>query len=147
MHADLLCIAEWAIARLQVEAAHRKAAMTQRDPTSHSDENRTDSKQGDPDEEQEREFTLGEFHCTSQSHHGDLCVTSKGVKYKTAIRSHILWELPYENVTTLQKVGTGEGLVFVDANGEGYRVSGLKARNEVFTQIVGYSNLRWQVTG
>ena len=121
--------------------------MTQRDHTSSSDEKHVDNNKDNPGEDQEQEFSLGQFHCTSQSHHGDLCVTSKGVKFKTAIRSHILWELQYENLTTLQKVGTGEGLHFVDANGEGYKVSGLKARNEVFTQIVGYSNLRWQVTG
>lgn len=121
--------------------------MTQGDSTPPSDEKHADSKQDDPGEDQKREFSLGQFHCTSQGHHGDLCVTSTGVKYKTAIRSHILWELHYENLTMLQKVGTGEGLLFVDVNGEGYRVSGLKARNEVFTQIVGYSNLRWQVSG
>ena len=121
--------------------------MTKGDSTSSSDEKHADVNQDDPGEDQEREFNLGQFHCTSQSHHGDLCVSSTGVKYKTAIRSHILWELQYTNLTTMQKVGTGEGLVFVQENGEEYRVSGLKARNEVFTQIVGYSNLRWQVTG
>lgn len=92
-------------------------------------------------------MSLGQFHCTSQNHHGDLWVTSKGVRYKTAVRSHILWEVQFNNLTMLQKVGAGEGLLFVLASGEGHRVSGLKLRDEVFTQIIGYSGLRWQVTG
>ena len=47
----------------------------------------------------------------------------------------------------LQKVGAGDGMLFVTTEGENYRVAGLKLRNEVFTQIIGYSGLRWQVTG
>ena len=74
-------------------------------------------------------------------------MTSKSVKYKTAIRSHILWDLKFDDITLLQKVGAGEGMLFVTTGGENYRVSGLKMRNEVFSQIIGYSGLRWQVTG
>lgn len=139
--------AEWAIARLQVEAAHRRDALRQVDPTPRLNGKQGVSNSDDSEDGQEHEVSLGQFHCTSQSHHGDLCVTSKGVKYKTAIRSHILWQLHFDDLTTLQKVGTGEGLLFVLSSGEGYRVSGLKSRNEVFTQIIGYSGLHWQVTG
>ena len=139
--------AEWAIARLQVEAAHRTEALRQVDPTPRAEEKHVGSAPDDSGDDQEQEISLGQFHCTSQNHHGDLCVTPKGVKYKTAIRSHILWQLRFDDLTTLQKVGTGEGLLFVSSSGEGYRVSGLKSRNEVFTQIVGYSGLHWQVTG
>ncbi|KAL8654814.1 MAG: hypothetical protein Q9210_001272 [Variospora velana] len=137
--------AEWAIARLQVEAAHRKAALGEMSSSRNPDrDEQADSESGDNGE---GEVSLGQFHCTSQSHHGDLCVTSKGVKYKTAIRSQILWELRFDDITMLQKVGAGEGLLFVLASGDVHRVSGLKSRNEVFTQIIGYSGLRWQVTG
>ncbi|KAI4180440.1 MAG: hypothetical protein LQ348_005199 [Seirophora lacunosa] len=137
--------AEWAIARLQVEAAHRKEALRQISPSRDPDgDEQADSESGNDGED---EVSLGHFHCTSHSHHGDLCLTSKGVKYKTAVRSHVLWELHFDDITVLQKVGAGEGLLFVLASGEGHRVSGLKSRNEVFTQIIGYSGLRWQVTG
>ncbi|KAL9009748.1 MAG: hypothetical protein Q9173_005247, partial [Seirophora scorigena] len=134
--------AEWAIARLQVEAAHRKEALRQISPSRDPDgDEQAGSGSGNNGDD---EVSLGRFQCTSQSHHGDLCVTSKGVKYKTAVRSHVLWELHFDDITMLQKVGAGEGLLFVLASGEGHRVSGLKSRNEVFTQIIGYSGLRWQ---
>ena len=58
-----------------------------------------------------------------------------------------MWDLPLDDITVLQKVGSGQGLLFVASSGESYRVSGLKSRNEVFTQIIGYSRLHWQVTG
>lgn len=148
LHTDLLYIAEWAIARLQAEASHRKEALRQADGSSGpNQEEKAVNNPNDPGEGQNQEVNLGNFHCTSQSHHGDLCVTSRGVKYKTAVRSHILWELRFDDLSMLQKVGAGEGLVFVLADGERYRVSGLKSRNEVFTQIIGYSDLRWQTTG
>lgn len=47
----------------------------------------------------------------------------------------------------MEKVGGGEGLRFVGDGGEKFRVGGLRHRNEVFTQIVGYSGLRWRVAG
>lgn len=98
-------------------------------------------------EDAEPEVNIGQYHCTTENHHGDLCVTSKSVKYKTAIRSHILWDLKFDDITLLQKVGAGDGMLFVTSGGEKFRVSGLKLRNEVFSQIIGYSGLRWQVTG
>ncbi|KAI4138805.1 MAG: hypothetical protein L6R39_006594 [Caloplaca ligustica] len=140
--------AGWAIARLQVEAAHRQEALRQVDVACRPDqEGQANLKPNDARDHAGGEMSLGQFHCTSQNHHGDLWVTSKGVRYKTAVRSHILWEVQFNNLTMLQKVGAGEGLLFVLASGEGHRVSGLKLRDEVFTQIIGYSGLRWQVTG
>ncbi len=47
----------------------------------------------------------------------------------------------------MEKVRSGAVLRFVDTSDEEFRVSGLKLRNEVFTQIVGYSGLRWRVSG
>ena len=47
----------------------------------------------------------------------------------------------------MEKMGGEEGLRFVRTNGEEFRVGGLRHRNEVFTQIVGYSGLRWRVSG
>ncbi|KAL8692932.1 MAG: hypothetical protein Q9218_002134 [Villophora microphyllina] len=128
--------AEWAIARLQVEAKHRKEAMRQ-----------ADSKRTEEDGEKEGDVSLGKYHCTSCSHHGDLQVYSDGVRYVSAVRKNLLWELKFEDVSLLQKVGAGEGLLFVDTKDATFRVSGLKSRNEVFTQIIGYSGLRWQVSG
>lgn len=90
---------------------------------------------------------LGKYHCTSRSHHGDLHIDSLGVKFISAIRKTLLWEVRYDQLNLIQKVGAGEGLLFVDTEDEEMRVSGLEKRNEVFSQIIGYSRLRWQVSG
>lgn len=105
----------------------------------------------DPEKSEEKYIAdLGKYHCTSRNHHGDLCISSEGAKYISAVRKNLLWEVRYDDLKLLQKVGAGEtgvGLLFVDVNDEAFRVAGLKMRNEVFTQIIGYSGLRWQVSG
>ncbi|KAL8659790.1 MAG: hypothetical protein Q9202_006940 [Teloschistes flavicans] len=128
--------AEWAITRLQVEAQHRKDAMRQADLDQNTDHHEKNSV-----------VSLGKYHCTSGSHHGDLHVNSDGVQYISAVRKNLLWELLFENVVLMQKVSTGDGLRFVDTKDVEFRVAGLKSRNEIFTQIVGYSGIRWQVSG
>lgn len=90
---------------------------------------------------------IGKYHGTSQNHHGDLYVTSEGVRYVTAVRSNVLWRLQYEEVKTIQKSKSGDGLLFALMDGTERSIMGLKARNEIFTQILGYSELVWQVTG
>ena len=137
--------AEWAIARLQVEAGHRIEAM--RKAGVELSQDHRDEKSAGEDSNERNVANLGKYHCTSRNHHGDLCVSSVGVKYVSAVRKNLLWEVRFDDVKLLEKVGTGEGLLFVDTNDEEFRVSGLKLRNEVFTQIIGYSGLRWQVTG
>ncbi|KAL8634283.1 MAG: hypothetical protein Q9228_008123, partial [Teloschistes exilis] len=128
--------AEWAITRLQVEAKHRKYAMRQADLDQKPDHHEKNSV-----------VNLGKYHCTSGSHHGDLHINSDGVRYISAVRKNLLWELRFEDVVLLQKVSAGEGLRFVDTKDAEFRVAGLKSRNEIFTQIVGYSGMRWQVSG
>jgi len=90
---------------------------------------------------------LGKYHCTSRNHHGDLHVSSEGVKYVSAVGKHLLWKVRFEQVKLMEKVRSGAVLRFVDTSDEEFRVSGLKHRNEVFTQIVGYSGLKWRVSG
>lgn len=128
--------AEWAIARLQVEAKHRKNATRQ-----------ADLSQVEDDQDDNSVASLGKYHCTSGSHHGDLHVNSDSVQYISAVRKKSLWELRFEDVVLLQKVGAGDGLRFVDTKDAEFRVAGLKSRNEVFTQIIGYSGMTWQVSG
>ncbi|KAL8661020.1 MAG: hypothetical protein Q9168_008418 [Polycauliona sp. 1 TL-2023] len=103
---------------------------------------------------------LGKYHCTSRNHHGDLCLSSEDVKFVSAIRKNVIWEVRFDELRLLQKVGTGDGkgLLFVSMNANGnededqdgeeeMRVSGLDRRDEVFSQVVGYSGCRWQVSG
>ncbi len=90
---------------------------------------------------------IGKYHCTSQNHHGDMILTAEGVRYVTAVRSNVLWNLRYDNVKSIQKPTSGDGIQFVLMDDTEHKVMGLKQRNEVFTQIIGYSGLRWQATG
>lgn len=99
------------------------------------------------EQEEDSVVSLGKYHCTSGSHHGDLHVNSDSVKYISAVRKNLLWELRFQDVVLLQKVGAGEGLRFVNTQDAEFWVAGLKSRNEVFTQIIGYSGMRWQVSG
>lgn len=139
-------LAEWAIARLQVEARHTKKAVlpnNEKDSGSHVDR---DMKGASPNENN-ASVEIGKYHCTSQNHHGDLILTAEGVRYVTAVRSNLLWELRYDNVKTIQKSRSGDGVTFVLMDDTEHKVMGLKQRNEVFTQMIGYSGLVWQVTG
>ena len=43
-------------------------------------------------------------------------------------------------------INSGQDLLFIDMRDTQYRLSGLKLRDEVFTQIIGYSDIEWQVT-
>lgn len=65
----------------------------------------------------------------------------------TAVRSSLLWKLRYDNVKTLSKLNSGDGIGFVMMDDSEFKAMGLKLRNEAFTQILGYSSLMWQVTG
>ena len=56
----------------------------------------------------------------------------------------------YEDLKSIEKVSgntvvnSGDGLLFTAMNGSTYAVSGLKLRDVVFSQIIGYSNVQWQ---
>ena len=135
----LFILAEWAIARLQVEARLSKDAL----PHNSSDDERTSSKK---DDGTEPAFLVGVYHCMCQNHHGDLHVSSNGARYVTAVRSNTLWKLRYDDCRTIRKQ-SDSGLIFELMDESEFKVMGLAVRNEVFTQIVGYSGLTWQVTG
>ena len=66
--------------------------------------------------------------------------------FETAIRSRALWELSWNDVSSISKAGTEDGLCFEVGVEAKYSVEALKGRNELFTQIIGYSGLSWQVS-
>lgn len=139
----LLVSAEWAIARLQAEARISRNAMCHGAPEGDDASTR---KEKTVDYENEAAIDIGKYHCTCQSHHGDLHVDSNGAHYVTAVRSNLLWELRYDDCRTIRKQSES-GLIFELMDDSEYRVMGLAVRDEVFTQIIGYSGLAWQVTG
>ncbi|KAI4284821.1 MAG: hypothetical protein L6R38_001157 [Xanthoria sp. 2 TBL-2021] len=51
------------------------------------------------------------------------------------------------SVNTIAQIGSGKDLLLYDADGLSYSASNVAKRDEVFTQIVGYSNVKWQVVG
>ena len=108
-----------------------------------SDKEETSSK---ADDKTEIVVDIGKYHCTCQSHHGELEVSSVGARYVTAVRSNMLWNLRYDNCKTIRKQ-SDSGFVFELMDGTEFKVMGLVLRNEVFTQIIGYSGLAWQVSG
>ena len=142
-----LAVAEWAIARLQVEARQSTKAMARKGSQGLGDASARDenSKYPNPDET-ESAIDIGKYHCTCQSHHGDLHVSSYGARYVTAVRSTLLWKLQYDECKTIRKE-SDSGLIFELMDNSEFKIMGLALRNEVFTQIIGFSGLGWQVTG
>ena len=142
----LLTAAEWAIARLQVEARYSKDAMPQKSFQKVRDASDEEEKPSKANDETEPAVDIGRYHCTCQSHHGDLHVSSDGARYVTAVRSNLLWKLRYDSCKSIRK-HSESGLIFELMDNSEFKVMGLALRNEVFTQIIGYSGLEWQVTG
>ena len=98
----------------------------------------------------DQEFSLGKLHCTTTDekgnlHHGHITVTSTDIMFETAIRSKQLWKLGWDNVRTISKARTDDGLRFEVGESDKYSVDALKGRDELFTQIIGFSGLKWQV--
>ena len=109
------------------------------------------------------------------NHNGRLIVTSEGVQFEPFVTSHNRWKVSFNrinrvekvsvtdtlnaisqavsyNVTFLQvntiaQIGSGKDLLILGAEGLSYSASNVAKRDEVFTQIVGYSKVRWQVVG
>ncbi|KAL8669395.1 MAG: hypothetical protein Q9168_006007 [Polycauliona sp. 1 TL-2023] len=95
----------------------------------------------------------GSYTCSSAKHSGRLVVTTEGIQFQPFVASHNQWKVAFnqikrmEKVNTIVQVGSGTDLLFYDANGSTYSASNVAKRDEVFTQIVGYSNVKWQVVG
>ena len=105
----------------------------------------------DANAKEQPDLQLGRHHCTTKDlqdhlHHGHLCVTSRGVFFETAIRSKTLWTLKWDDVSAISKARTDEGLCFEVGNDTKYSVNSLEDRNVLFTQIIGYTGLSWQVS-
>ena len=129
-----------------MEARHSKDAMPPKasQRAGSAPEEETESLKAD--EETESAVDIGRYHCTCQSHHGELHISSNGAHYVTAVRSTLLWKLRYDHCKTIRKQ-SDSGLIFELIDDSEFKVMGLALRNEIFTQIIGYSGIAWQVTG
>ena len=159
LESDCHFIAEWAIARIQAEADQTTKAMKGERESRGRSKGASDSKptQDDDDDDdndgdaENSSIYIGRSHCTTMDsqkrlHHGHIIVTSKEVKFETAIRSKALWTLQWKDVSAISKARTDDALCFEVGEEEKYKVEKLKGRNVLFTQIIGYSGLKWQVS-
>ncbi|MCJ1280656.1 hypothetical protein MMC21_008485 [Puttea exsequens] len=146
--------AEWAIARIQAEARWTIEA-TKNNRSGGEDLGNTCNSTARSDADNDGEdagLYIGKYHCTTKDQqgrltHGHIRVTSVSIEFETAVRKNTLWTLQWDKVSAISKVRTDDGLCFeVGDEQRKYRIDALKGRNELFTQIIGYSGLSWQVS-
>jgi hypothetical protein len=144
---------EWAIARLKAEATrqleimHEQTTFTQTHVASDVCVQQLLSTQGAPNDA--TLVRIGRYHCSSEKRQGNLCVDTEKVSFEIHLTASERWRLSYRDMKSIEKaVGSrttaGDDLVFTAMDGTEYGASGLKARDEVFSQIIGYSNVQWQ---
>ena len=112
-------LGEWAVARLQAEAAQH----LQESAHSASDadvKDRADTKEPfvgpmpDPcnsqktaserDEAQKRAIRVGRYHCIYEKVHGNLCLDAEGVQFEKHLTASEKWRLKYTELKSVQKV-------------------------------------------
>jgi hypothetical protein len=134
--------AEWAITRLQAEATRQLTYLHDVPAQQLIGVKGQDDRQNS--------IRIGRYHCTSEKRHGNLCVSTDQVSFENHLTANERWSLKYEDLKGIEKVNgnnvitSGDGLLFTMMNGTAYAVSGLKLRDVVFSQIIGYSNVQWQ---
>ncbi|KPI44925.1 uncharacterized protein AB675_2286 [Cyphellophora attinorum] len=126
--------AEWAIARLQKEAA----ASLQGDGGDGSPQTGGKSKTSSTG-------IIGTYDCTD----GRLTVTTRSVSFSPDKSAETGWCMDYEELDSFRKVQqsthtrTLRGLSFKSGS-DVHSVHGLELRDEIFSQILGYSRMRWK---
>ncbi|KAK3707272.1 hypothetical protein LTR37_012273 [Vermiconidia calcicola] len=157
---------EWAIDRLQAEAAQRLPKQTPHatSPTAGSDtgepaigpspDPQKPQPATPPEEEAPREsLRINRYRCIYRSMRGNLYLDADSLRFEMPIVSTEKWRLSYAKLKSMQKVigsdsiSSGEDIIFIDVEDKEYRVSALTVRDEVFTQIIAYSNIEWQIAG
>ena len=52
-----------------------------------------------------------------------------------------------QQIVGLSIINSSQDILFIDIQDTQYRISALKLRDEVFIQVIGYSDIVWRVTG
>ena len=76
-------VAEWAIARLQIEGSEIKP---------------------EPGTSETAGTLHGAYTCSSMSHSGRLVLTSEGVQFEPFVASHNQWKIAYNRINRVEKV-------------------------------------------
>ncbi|KAK3709339.1 hypothetical protein LTR37_010900 [Vermiconidia calcicola] len=161
---------QWAIARLQAEAKEQLLQIPHEsatDPTGKqmpfigpvrdSQNGQTGSGRLEPAPERDGsrrpEIGIGRYHGIHAKRHGTLCLGLDGVFFEAHLTGSRKWSLRYSDLKSLRKLASlsstaaDEDILFLDKEDRETRISALKQGDEVFTQIIGYSAIQWQITG
>ena len=168
---------QWAIARLQAEAKEQLANILREPTKESSDATKDETpfigpspdpnavQIKDQDSEQESakrpNLKLGRYRGVYTKRNGTLCLNLNRMHFETQLTGTSPFRLKYSQLKSLRKVANpgsnnplshtadaaDEGILLTDVEDMEYSVTGLKERDEVFTQIIGYSGLQWQITG
>lgn len=90
---------------------------------------------------------------------GRLVVSTGAVRFISNLGHNILWSLRYEELERIEKVDRvvtknipgklqsdpGQDLRFVSRAGTEYLLGQIHKRDQAFSQIIGFSNITWQV--
>lgn len=90
---------------------------------------------------------------------GRLIVSAGGVRFVSNLGHNILWSLRFEELQRLEKEDriaqknissklqkdSGQDIKLGSRDGREYLVKQVDKRDEAFSQIVGFSNIKWQV--
>jgi len=97
----------------------------------------------------------GSYDCSYDHKPGKLILNSRGVKFVSSIGHKQEFTLKYENIEKLEKVvrivskglgkNSGEDLKIVGPSESEFLLKNMKDRDQAFSQIVGFSSVRWQV--
>jgi hypothetical protein len=144
---------EWAIARLRAEATQQFKVMYEQNTLTNAHiANGSGAQQYFPTQgasTNASKLHIGRYQCSSEKRQGSLCVDTESVSFETHLTASERWRLSYKDMKSIQKfkgsnITGGDDLVFTSIGGTDHRASGLKARDEVFSQIIGYGNVDWQ---
>lgn len=97
----------------------------------------------------------GSYKCTYEKHPGHLILSSDGIRFETRLTEGKRFEVKFKQMKRLEKVTrhvkkaireeSGSDLLFVDDADQEFMVTGVEERDQVFSQVVGYSGIKWQV--
>jgi hypothetical protein len=174
---NVALLGQWAIARLQAEAKEQLANLLRKPTKDSSratkdevpfigpspDPNAVQINDQDSEQESAKRpnLRLGSYSGVYSKRNGTLYLNLNQMHFETQLTGTSSFHLKYSQLKSLRKVANpgsknplshtadaaDEGILLIDIEDREYSVTGLKERDEVFTQIIGYSGLQWQITG
>lgn len=89
---------------------------------------------------------------------GRLVIGKSTIRFEAKPGAVALWTLPYKQIRSLEKINrivkqniptpktdSGKDLKLVSKSGEEWEVTNVDSRDQVFSQVLGFSDAEWQV--